>query len=601
MGELAGAAEGRRKEALLKVGAVHLAELFTDGFFLLGFVPEEEHTLFAFIVGGGGGEDGFEGVGMDARAVDDGGDGHWRGGEVLDLFEFEIEVVGLGGEHCHIYFAAARVAGDEVWDELLVEAVLAVDVVELAHELVEEGERGFAHDVEDGIGGVFGGYLEAARDVVGDELLDVGLMALLLVGRGVVVEEHIVAHTAADERLLDGWNGVDFLIEAEQAGVVGIHVLTDLWEDAGGAGALLAQLDIAPPHSVHIGGGSAEVGEIALEAREFRDKLDLAEDGRFGARGDELALMGRDGAETASAETTSMEVDGVLDHLVGGDVALAVVAGVREVGIGEVERVVDLLGRHWLVLGIDDDELVANFLDEPFGVPFIALLLNMVEVVGIELLVVEASLMAIECERLPAFVFGERLGSILEESDLGDGAERGEGDAAAEERGDFGDRVLAHAVDEEVGTALDEYSWAELVLPIVVVSEPSETGLDAAEDDGDIGVELLQDAGVDDGGHIGAAARLSAWSEGIVVATSAASGIVVDHGIHGAGGDAEKVARNAEFLEVAEVVLPIGLWDDGHLEAFGFEDAPDDGGPERGVVDIGIAAEEDDIHLVPAP
>ena len=162
MGELAGAAEGRRKEALLKVGAVHLAELFTDGFFLLGFVPEEEHTLFAFIVGGGGGEDGFEGVGMDARAVDDGGDGHWRGGEVLDLFEFEIEVVGLGGEHCHIYFAAARVAGDEIWDELLVEAVLAVDVVELALELVEEGERGFAHDVEDGIGGVFGGYLEAA-------------------------------------------------------------------------------------------------------------------------------------------------------------------------------------------------------------------------------------------------------------------------------------------------------------------------------------------------------------------------------------------------------------------------------------------------------
>lgn len=53
--------------------------------------------------------------------------------------------------------------------------------------------------------------------MVGDELLDVGLMALLLVGRGVVVEEHIVAHTAADERLLDGGNGVDFLIEAEQA------------------------------------------------------------------------------------------------------------------------------------------------------------------------------------------------------------------------------------------------------------------------------------------------------------------------------------------------------------------------------------------------
>ena len=63
--------------------------------------------------------------------------------------------------------------------------------------------------------------------------------------------------------------------------------------------------------------------------------------------------MGGDGAEGASAETASMEVDGEFYHLVGG-YALTLVFGVRHALVGEVERGIDLLSGHGRIRGVDD-------------------------------------------------------------------------------------------------------------------------------------------------------------------------------------------------------------------------------------------------------
>ena len=64
--------------------------------------------------------------------------------------------------------------------------------------------------------------------------------------------------------------------------------------------------------------------------------------------------MGRDGAEGATAKTAAMEAYGELDHLVGRD-ALAFVFGMRQSGVGEVERVVELVLGKWLIGGINDE------------------------------------------------------------------------------------------------------------------------------------------------------------------------------------------------------------------------------------------------------
>ena len=51
----------------------------------------------------------------------------------------------------------------------------------------------------------------------------------------------------------------------------------------------------------------------------------------------------------------------------------------------------------------------------------------------------------------------------------------------------FHHRFLSHAVDECIGTAVDEDAWAYTVLPIVVVRQTAHACFDATQYDGDIG------------------------------------------------------------------------------------------------------------------
>ena len=126
------------------------------------------------------------------------------------------------------------------------------------------------------------------------------------------------------------------MIDIEQLAVVGVEVRTYLRLDATGAAAFLTGVLVAPRHAVHIGRGASEVGEIALEIRHLHHLLHLAEDALLGAAGDKLALMGRDGAEGATPETAPMDIDAVLNHVVGGD-TLTLVFGMGLTCIGQVE------------------------------------------------------------------------------------------------------------------------------------------------------------------------------------------------------------------------------------------------------------------------
>ena len=45
--------------------------------------------------------------------------------------------------------------------------------------------------------------------------------------------------------------------------------------------------------------------------------------------------------------------------------------------------------------------------------------------------------------------------------------------------------------------------------------------------------------------------------------------------------------------------MPVGLGYDGNLVSVAFERSADDGNPERGMVDIGIARKQDDVGLLP--
>ena len=77
--------------------------------------------------------------------------------------------------------------------------------------------------------------------------------------------------------------------------------------------------------------------------------------------------MCRDGAEGTAAETAAMDVHRELYHLVC-RYALALVLGVRQARVGQVEGGVELLGGHGRVGRIDHYGVVAHVLQQTRGV-----------------------------------------------------------------------------------------------------------------------------------------------------------------------------------------------------------------------------------------
>ena len=176
----------------------------------------------------------------------------------------------------------------------------------------------------------------------------------------------------------------------------------------------------------------------------------------------------------------------------------------------------------------------------------------------------------------------ERVGAVDGAVDVGDLVDE---QARVERVGDLDDRVLTHAVDEDVGARVEQYRALELVLPVVVVGQAAQACLDAADDDGGVLERLADEVAVDRDGAIGSVSLFTARGVGIGVATMLGHRVVVDHGVHVAGADEKAQARFAEHRD-AGGVGPVGLADDAHFVAVRVEHAADDGHTKAGVVHV---------------
>ena len=125
--------------------------------------------------------------------------------------------------------------------------------------------------------------------------------------------------------------------------------------------------------------------------------------------------------------------------------------------------------------------------------------------------------------------------------------------------------------------------------------------LDATKYHRDIGVQLLEDLGVDD-------CRIF-WSEvvpairtiGILRTQTTVGGVFIHHRVHTAWCHAKEEAGTSEFLEVAEVSVPVWLWHDGHTIACCLQRASDDSSAKGRMVDVGIGTKQDDVEFRPSP
>ena len=148
--------------------------------------------------------------------------------------------------------------------------------------------------------------------------------------------------------------------------------------------------------------------------------------------------------------------------------------------------------------------------------------------------------------------------------------------------------LLAHAIEDHVGTAVAENAFHQPVLPIVVVRESSHRCLDAAQDYGHVGKELLKNLGINDAGIIRSHVMACIRTVSIIVPHTSVGRVAVDHGVHCTGRHSKEKTWPSKFFKVSVVTMPIGLGDYGHLITFSFKETADDSSTKRRMVDISV-------------
>ncbi len=160
-------------------------------------------------------------------------------------------------------------------------------------------------------------------------------------------------------------------------------------------------------------------------------------------------------------------------------------------------------------------------------------------------------------------------------------------------------RTLGVAEQQDVGLGIGQHRTPHLVRPVVVMRNAPQAGLDAADDDRRAGIGLARTLGIHRHRAVRAFARLGVGRVGIVRANLAVGGVAIDQRIHVAGGDAKVQPRPAQRAK-GFGRLPVRLTEDADTKAVRLQHAPDQGHAKAGVVNVGIAGDEDDVALVPA-
>ena len=158
--------------------------------------------------------------------------------------------------------------------------------------------------------------------------------------------------------------------------------------------------------------------------------------------------------------------------------------------------------------------------------------------------------------------------------------------------------ALAHAVDKNIRARVEKDAAAHLVVPVVVVREPAQRRLHAAEQDGDAGERLPRAVGVHGAGAVGPQPGLPARGIEILAAALFRRRVVRDHAVEIARADKNAQLRPPHGRERRGVV-PRRLREHRHAVARVFQHPPDNGRAERRVIDISVARHEQ--YIVPVP
>ena len=210
---------------------------------------------------------------------------------------------------------------------------------------------------------MFRSYFHASTHMLGYQFAGILGSAAVHVRVFAFILQQVITYTASDETVLYARQSIYRMIDVEQWTVVCIQVRAYFGMDARWALAAPAFSLVPSLHGIHIGAGTAQVAQISFEVGHPGDGFHLAEDTILASADDEFPLVGGDGAEGTSTETSAVDIDRELNHVVSRN-TFSLVFGMRQTGIRQIERVIQFALRHGRVGRIDYYRPVACILKD---------------------------------------------------------------------------------------------------------------------------------------------------------------------------------------------------------------------------------------------
>ena len=163
----------------------------------------------------------------------------------------------------------------------------------------------------------------------------------------------------------------------------------------------------------------------------------------------------------------------------------------------------------------------------------------------------------------------------------------------------FDNGALGVTENQDIGLGIGQHRTAHLVRPVIVMGDAPQAGFDGTDHHIAARISFAATLGINRHRPVRPLVGLGVGRVGIVRAGFAVRSVAIDHRIHVAGGDAEKQVRLAEAFEVRRRI-PVRLTENADAETLRFEQAADQRHAEAGVIDIGVASNQNDVARIPS-
>ena len=478
--------------------------------------------------------------------------------------------------------------GHEIGHDILVLAGLFVGLVKEADKVPVNSASGLAHPGEDIVGDMLGRHPELAADMILAELPQEGPVP--------VRQQVIEAKAGAHKDLFDAGQTAQLFQERKIVPVVDLQVGAGLREKTAPVLAGPVRHLLFAGRRAEFRRGSADVIDIAPEIGLRQHLLRLAQDGGVAAGLHDPPLVKGQGAEITVAVAAPVGGQAEFDVPQGGHAALRVVHGMPGTHVREGIDVVHLLhGEGFGRRVLDDKGPAAVGLVQAPGLKGVCVGVLEGKALRIgplpRLRQLADRLVIGQADGVVDVLFVSRL--IDRPVDKSDVAHI---QAGGQRVRDLHDAALPHAVGDQVCARVQQDRPPHLVGPVIVVGHTAQAGLQPAQDHGRLLKSPPDQVSIDHDRVVRPLSHDPAGTESVLPSVFFVDGIVVDHGIHIAGGDQEAQPGLPQRRHALRIP-PVRLADHADRVAVGLQDTRNNGRPEARVVHIGVTADIDKIQL----